>query len=112
VEQRYRAYRLNASTPRGAQQTKVNVTAPVREKPDHLMSTQFPAQNNPLIGIHAMKLEHFFRRIHANTDQLGHDGFLHWTLSSSVSSQDRCEPSTPSVLSENQHLWLSKQPQV
>ncbi|MFP2874347.1 hypothetical protein ACLEIY_19275, partial [Acetobacter tropicalis] len=44
------------------------------------------------------KLEHFFRRIHANTDQLGHDGFLHWTVSSSVSSQDRCEPSTPSIL--------------
>jgi hypothetical protein len=78
----------------------------VREKPDHLMSAQFPAQNNPLIGIHAVKLEHFFRRIHANTDQLGHDGFLHWTVSSSVSSQDRCEPSTPSVLNENQHSGL------
>jgi hypothetical protein len=36
-----------------------------------------------------MKLEHFFRRIHANTDQLGHDGFLHWTVSSSVLSENQ-----------------------
>ncbi|MCF3637658.1 hypothetical protein LU298_14300 [Komagataeibacter intermedius] len=61
-----------------------------------------PAQRNPLFGIHTVELKHFFRGIHFDTDQLRHDGFLHWTVNSSVSSQEHCEPSTPSVLSENQ----------
>jgi hypothetical protein len=39
---------------------------------DHLFAPQFLAQNHLLDGVHAVKLEKMFRRIHANSDNLFH----------------------------------------
>src|ERR1700674_1790036 len=78
------------------------------EEGHHLLAPKLLTQNHLLGGVHPMKLEKMFRRIHANSANLFHGRSLCLRSATTSFWHNRCRrgPSTPTPIAEIQSATL------